>query len=186
MLNETLQQMAKWKKVNIEIPLSINVSAHNLLDPDFIQTIDDLSKRWDVQRNSLTLEVTETAVMMDPEYTISVLNQLSDKGYKIAIDDYGTGYSSLSYLKQLPADELKIDCSFILNMLNDDDSYTIVYSTIELAHNLGMSVTAEGVETLAISDHLHDLGCDLQQGYFFSRPLAADDFVAWLQDNQKD
>lgn len=184
-INEALCQMAEWKKRGIEIPVSINISAHNLLDPNFVQSIAELSDKWDIQRSKLTLEVTETAVMMDPEYTISVLNQLSDKGYKIAIDDYGTGYSSLSYLKQLPADELKIDCSFILNMLNDDDSYTIVYSTIELAHNLGMSVTAEGVESQAISDHLHDLGCELQQGFFFSKPLPADEFVAWLQQHSK-
>jgi len=184
-INEALCQMAEWKKRGIEIPVSINISAHNLLDPHFVQSIAELSDKWNIQRSKLTLEVTETAVMMDPEYTISVLNQLSDKGYKIAIDDYGTGYSSLSYLKQLPADELKIDCSFILNMLNDDDSYTIVYSTIELAHNLGMSVTAEGVESRAISDHLHDLGCELQQGFFFSRPLPVDEFVAWLQQHSE-
>ncbi|MDH3355462.1 MAG: GGDEF domain-containing phosphodiesterase, partial [Chromatiales bacterium] len=184
-VDETLRQMSEWQKRDIEIPISINISAHNLLDPNFVQTICDLSDKREVPRNRITLEVTETAVMMDPEYTISVLNQLSDKGFKIAIDDYGTGYSSLSYLKQLPADELKIDCSFILNMLEDDDSYTIVYSTIELAHNLGMSVTAEGVETRAISDHLLDLKCELQQGFFFSKPLPATKFESWLQGHKK-
>ncbi len=182
-INETFEQMAEWKKEGIKIPISINISAHNLLDPNFIHCIDELSSKWNVRCSTVTLEVTETAVMMDPEYTISVLNQMSEKGYKIALDDYGTGYSTLSYLKQLPADELKIDSSFIRNMLDDDDSYTIVYSTIELAHNLGMSVTAEGVENLELSEQLHDLGCELQQGYFFSKPLPADEFVAWQQNN---
>jgi diguanylate cyclase (GGDEF)-like protein/PAS domain S-box-containing protein len=180
-INDVLQQMAQWQERGIKIPIAINISAHNLLDPKFVQLICDLTQQWQVPHHRLTLEVTETAVMMDPEFTIAALNRLNDQGFNIAIDDYGTGYSSLSYLKQLPADELKIDCSFILHMLEDDDSYTIVYSTIELAHNLGMSVTAEGVESRAISDHLLDLGCELQQGFFFSKPLPVAEFEAWLK-----
>jgi EAL domain-containing protein (putative c-di-GMP-specific phosphodiesterase class I) len=123
--------------------------------------------------------------MADPDYTQSLLNDLNRLGHPIAIDDYGTGYSSLAYIHRLPADELKIDSSFILQMLENEDSAVIVRSTIELGHNLSMRITAEGVETQELAEVLTTLGADLLQGYHFSRPVPADQFITLLQANQR-
>ena len=108
-----------------------------------------------------------------------MLNRLSEQGFKLSIDDFGTGYSSLAYLKRLPVDELKIDKSFVMGMETGEDDAMIVRSTIDLAHNLGLTVVAEGVETAAIQDRLRALHCDEAQGYHIARPLPVDDFLAW-------
>ena len=129
----------------------------------------------------LILEITETSVMSDAEYAMRVLNRLSAMGLTLAIDDFGTGYSSLSYLKRLPVDEVKIDKSFVLNMQDDENDAVIVRSIIDLAGNLGLRVVAEGVETEDAWDALRDMGCDIAQGYFISRPLPADQLGAWLE-----
>jgi EAL domain-containing protein (putative c-di-GMP-specific phosphodiesterase class I) len=117
--------------------------------------------------------------MDDPQRAESTLNRLSERGFKLSIDDFGTGYSSLAYLKRLPVDELKIDKSFVMNMEKDEDDAKIVRSTIDLAHNLGLTVVAEGVENQLIWDKLHALHCDEAQGYFMSKPLPSEAFVAW-------
>ena len=129
---------------------------------------------------ALTLEITESVIMEDPERALNVVTELDALGVRISIDDFGTGYSSLGYLKRLPASEIKIDKSFVIEMDNDPDDATIVRSTIELAHNLGLQVVAEGVETASIWDALQELGCDYGQGYHLSRPLAADRIAPFI------
>jgi EAL domain-containing protein (putative c-di-GMP-specific phosphodiesterase class I) len=121
--------------------------------------------------------------MSRPESALKVLSRLHAMGLRISIDDFGTGYSSLAYLAQLPVDELKIDYSFVSNMIKNSSDEVIVRSTIELAHNLGLSVVAEGVESKEIWDHLEMLGCDVGQGYFFSRPLPSDELSRWLAES---
>ena len=133
-----------------------------------------------MQPSSLCLEITESAIMDDPQRAQATLEQLSSMGFKLSIDDFGTGYSSLAYLKRLPVNELKIDKSFVLAMERDLDDAKIVRSTIELAHNLGLSVVAEGVETAKAWKLLATLGCDEGQGYFMGKPMPADQFVGWL------
>ena len=119
--------------------------------------------------------------MDDPQRAEAMLNRLSEQGFKLSIDDFGTGYSSLAYLKRLPVDELKIDKSFVMGMEAGEDDAMIVRSTIDLAHNLGLTVVAEGVETAAILERLRALACDEAQGYHISRPVPAQEFLAWQQ-----
>ncbi|HZQ62478.1 MAG TPA: EAL domain-containing protein, partial [Casimicrobiaceae bacterium] len=126
------------------------------------------------------LEITESAILDDPGHAVENLNRLHALGCRIAIDDYGTGYSSLGYLRRLPLHELKIDKSFVIRMADDESDALIVRSTIDLAHNMGLAVVAEGVEDEITLERLRGLGCDMVQGYLLSRPLAAADVVAWM------
>jgi len=129
----------------------------------------------------LKLEITESAVMADAERAIDVLGQLRAMGVRSSVDDFGTGYSSLSYLKRLPVDELKIDRSFVRHIARDENDVAIVRSTIGLAHDLGLTVVAEGIEDRQSWDVLARMGCDVVQGFYISRPLAADALVEWLR-----
>jgi len=126
------------------------------------------------------LEVTESAVMDDPEKAIAILSQFNEMGINLSIDDFGTGYSSMAQLKRLPVHELKIDKSFVLDVVNSEDDKIIVRSTIELAHNMHLKVVAEGVESLAVLKLLHELNCDSAQGFYLSKPVAAHVFEKWL------
>ena len=130
---------------------------------------------------SLEIEITENLLMTDISNISRLLKQISDLGVSIAIDDFGTGYSSLAYLKTLPLHTLKIDKSFVMDMANDENDAVIVRSTIDLAHNLGFDVVAEGIEDSETLDLLAMLGCDSAQGYYFSKPLLPDKFLVWLQ-----
>jgi EAL domain-containing protein (putative c-di-GMP-specific phosphodiesterase class I) len=127
----------------------------------------------------MCLEITESAIMDEPQRALATLNALSAAGFKLSIDDFGTGYSSLAYLKRLPVNELKIDRSFVMAMEKDIDDAKIVRSTIDLAHNLGLTVVAEGVENPAVLELLAELGCDEAQGYHMSRPLPANEMAAF-------
>ncbi|MEK9953171.1 MAG: EAL domain-containing protein, partial [Curvibacter sp.] len=160
--------------------ISVNLSTRDLLDLELSTRLARLLHAHGVQASSFCLEITESAIMDDPQRAEAMLNRLSGQGYKLSIDDFGTGYSSLAYLKRLPVDELKIDKSFVMGMEHDKDDATIVRSTIDLAHNLGLSVVAEGVENAAILELLRGLGCDEVQGYHISRPMPAPDFMEWL------
>ncbi len=133
---------------------------------------------------ALTLEITETSIMGDPGRTLSVLDRLAGLGLVLAIDDFGTGYSSLAYLKRLPVDEVKIDKSFVLDMKTDPDDEAIVRSTVDLGHNLGLRVVAEGVEDEDTWQRLAELGCDRAQGYHLGHPMPADVFEAWLAERR--
>ncbi|PIF93160.1 diguanylate cyclase/phosphodiesterase [Acidovorax sp. 62] len=161
--------------------VSVNLSTRDLLDPELSQRLGDILARHGVAASAFCLEITESAIMDDPQRAEAMLNRLSEQGFKLSIDDFGTGYSSLAYLKRLPVDELKIDKSFVMGMEAGEDDAMIVRSTIDLAHNLGLTVVAEGVETAAILERLRALACDEAQGYHISRPVPAQDFLAWQQ-----
>jgi diguanylate cyclase (GGDEF)-like protein len=164
------------------IRLAINLSAWNLQDPDLHATVQELLTRYKMPAEMLTLEITETTMMKDPVQAREALNRLNKMGVILAIDDYGTGFSSLSYLKLLPVHELKIDKSFIFDMLDDDNDATIVKSTIELAHNLGFKVIAEGVENQQTLLQLRHLKCETVQGYYLSKPQDINALTQWLQN----
>jgi len=180
-LNAALQQCAQWQRDGIELTVALNLSAKNFQEPNLVRDIERGLKQWGVKASRLRLEIVESAVMQDPQHVQTVMESLNRLGVLFSIDDFGTGYSSLSHLKQLPADEIKIDKSFVTEMANDDDSAVIVRAIIDLAHNMGRDVIAEGVESQDILDLLVILGCDRVQGYYIGAPLPPDDLLAWLK-----
>ncbi len=159
--------------------IAINLSTRDLLDLEFPARLEAILLRNAITAEAFCLEITESAIMDDPQRAQGTLVRLSQMGFKLSIDDYGTGYSSLAYLKRLPVDELKIDKSFVMNMEKDEDDAKIVRSTIDLAHNLGLSVVAEGVENQLIWDKLRELQCDEAQGYYMGKPMPAGEFGEW-------
>ncbi len=182
-MQEALTQCAAWMQGGLNIKMSINISAHNLIDLSLPSTVAALLKQLQLAPEKLVLEVTESVFMLDPESSLIVLDELKALGIVLSIDDYGTGYSSLSYLKKMPVHELKIDQGFIFDMLVNENDAMIVSSTVALAHSLGLSVVAEGVETEEAWHYLQKLGCDTIQGYFVSAPLPADTFLEWLNES---
>ena len=164
----------------IHLKVSVNLSTRDLLDQDLPNKFSDILKRHQVTPASFCLEITESAIMDDPVRAQQTLERLHAMGVDLSIDDFGTGYSSLAYLKRLPVDELKIDKSFVLNMENDIGDTKIVRSTIDLGHNMGLRVVAEGIESEAVWRLLAALGCDQGQGYFMSRPIPGDKLVEWI------
>jgi len=160
--------------------VSVNLSTRDLLDLELPEKLDAILRRHRALAEGFCLEITESAIMDDPQRAESTLNRLAERGYKLSIDDFGTGYSSLAYLKRLPVDELKIDKSFVMAMEKDAGDAKIVRSTIDLAHNLGLTVVAEGVENAAVLSLLHTLQCDEGQGYHMSKPLPVADFCDWV------
>jgi diguanylate cyclase (GGDEF)-like protein len=169
------------RDAGLTLRLSVNLSTRDLMDQELPAKIEAMLAPLDVSPGSLCLEITESAIMDDPERALSTLEHLHAMGFKLSIDDFGTGYSSLAYLKRLPVDELKIDKSFVMAMERDLDDARIVRSTIELAHNLGLSVVAEGLETAKAWAMLAQLGCDEGQGYFICKPMPQEQFIAWAQ-----
>ncbi len=159
--------------------LSVNLSTRDLLDQDLPAKFDALLVKHRVPAEAFCLEITESAIMDDPQRALATLNKLSGLGFKLSIDDFGTGYSSLAYLKRLPVDELKIDKSFVMSMEKDLEDAKIVRSTIDLAHNLGLTVVAEGVENAKVWELLRELDCDEAQGYHMGKPMPADEFRNW-------
>jgi diguanylate cyclase (GGDEF)-like protein len=176
-LDQALKQSRDWDNAGFPLKMSVNLSVRNLLDPQLPGKIEHMLQKWGVPANRLELELTETSIMQDPRRASGCLDALHALGVRIAIDDFGTGYSSLFYLKRLPISVLKIDKSFILNMPSNDNDAAIVRSIIDLAHNLGIEVVAEGVETEEVRNHLRALGCDLSQGYYHGRPIPAEDLT---------
>ena len=181
-INQAISDCATWQADNVNIGVSINLSAWNLQDPKLPELITASLQRNQLHPSFLSLEITESAVMSDPARAREVMNELDDMGLSLEIDDYGTGFSSLAYLKLLPVSTLKIDKSFVMDMLNDPNDLIIVRSTIELAHNLGMTVIAEGVENTAILDDLRSMRCDIAQGYYISKPVPKDKLLQWYKD----
>ncbi|HJV26102.1 MAG TPA: EAL domain-containing protein [Aromatoleum sp.] len=178
-LEAAFRQSHAWFEAGIQRPLSVNLSAQDLRDPRLIERISGLFATWAMPPETLQFELTESALMDDPAGARETLDKLKDLGVDLFIDDFGTGYSSLSYLQQLPLDSLKIDQSFVTSMLNSEGSAIIVRSTVELGHNLGLGVVAEGVETEAHWEQLQALGCDTAQGHFVSRPFPTMQFDEW-------
>jgi diguanylate cyclase (GGDEF)-like protein len=177
-------QSRAWHEQGLDLKTAINVSALDLADPGFAGFIAAQLREHSVAPGSLIVEITESAVMADPELAMGQLQQLCELGVHLSIDDYGTGYSSMAQLKRLPVHELKIDKSFVLDLLSNPDDDIIVRSTIELGHNMGLKIVAEGVETEAILERLDQLGCDIAQGYLLSKPLPPAAFADWLAATQ--
>ena len=178
-IENSLAQSAKWLKQGLVHNISINISARNLLDDNLPNRLALLLNNYDVEPSSIELEITESALMTEPDKALQNLHSLHKLGVMISIDDFGTGYSSLSYLRQMPIHKLKIDKTFVLNMDSNDGDRVIVESTINLAHNLGHKVVAEGVENKEVLALLDGLGCDEAQGYYICRPLTVDNLEGW-------
>lgn len=180
-LNEALRQCQAWRREGIELSVAVNVSARNL-EPAFPERISAFLQNHELAAQSLQLEITEGTIMKDPVHAKEILSRINALGIKIAIDDFGTGYSSLSYLSQLPVNQIKIDRSFVMNLSTDPNAAVIVRSTVDLGHQLGLEVIAEGVESNEVLERLRELGCDSVQGYFISRPLKAPDLRRWFDE----
>jgi diguanylate cyclase (GGDEF)-like protein/PAS domain S-box-containing protein len=181
-MEESLSQLEKWRRVGIDLTMAVNLSAANLHETSLPGNIAELLERFNVPGHSLIVEITESAIMAaQADRTVRLL---SDMGVRLSIDDFGTGYSSLSYLKTLPVDEIKIDRSFVQHMATDNDDAAIVQPTIDLGHNLHIKVVAEGVETKAASSMLRVFRCDYAQGYYISPPLEAAALEDWLQTSR--
>jgi diguanylate cyclase (GGDEF)-like protein len=179
-IEQALAQMVAWRRRGIDLEMSVNLSARNLLDPAVPERVAELLARHELPAERLTLEVTESAALADPERAVAALETLRASGVGVSVDDFGTGNASIEYLATLPASELKIDRSFITGMLEDTRAQAIVRATMDLARNLGLKLVAEGIETEAVMAHLAALGCQTGQGYFFSRPLPAQELTERL------
>jgi diguanylate cyclase (GGDEF)-like protein len=180
LIEQALAQMVAWRTVGVYVQMSVNLSARNLLDVALPAQVSELLERYVIRAERLTLEVTESAALVDPERAVAVLAALRASGIEISVDDFGTGNASIEYLAKLPASEIKIDRSFITDILEDRRADAIVRSTLDLARNLELTVVAEGIETEAAMEHLTTLGCETGQGYYFSRPLPPDELTAQL------
>jgi len=179
-LKEALGQAEKWHNKNLKLNIAINLSPTTFLDSDLPDLIIGMLSIYDIPAEYVILEITESSMIKDPDLAMEILNRLTKRGLKISIDDFGTGYSSLAYLKKLPVSEIKIDKSFVSDMLKNDNDAVIVKSIIDLGHNLSLNVVAEGVEDKKTAARLKTLGCDVLQGYYFSKPLSNKDFLGWL------
>jgi diguanylate cyclase (GGDEF)-like protein len=183
-IDEALRQCRSWQEGGLALSVSVNLSMRNLVDVEFPEHVAELLVKHDLAPQWLELEITESTMLADPVRTKQVLDRLSAMGVRLSLDDFGTGYSSLSYLKRLPLDELKIDRSFVMNMLENEDDAVIVRSTIDLGRNLGLEVVAEGVETRETWGQLRRLGCDVAQGYYLTRPVPPEELERWLRDRE--
>ena len=179
-LGAAVKQSRTWSDKGINVKIAVNLSAHDLGNRHLPAELANLLAAYDVSPGRLILEITESAVMEDPTHALDVLKTLSGMGLTLSIDDYGIGHSSLAYLKGLPVQEIKIDKSFVLKLADSRGDQILVKSTIELGHNLGLRVTAEGIEDRASLEILQNLGCDTGQGYYISRPVSAADFETFF------
>jgi diguanylate cyclase (GGDEF)-like protein len=185
-LEKAITQLAVWQSQGIDLCIAINLSARDLLNPALAGTIETLCSKHGVSPSMLKIEITESVIMSHPDKIIDMLDQPAMSKVNYAIDDFGTGYSSLSYLKKLPIREVKIDKSFVLDMVDDADDASIVRSVIELAHSLGHIVVAEGVENEQVLTQLVQLGCDAVQGFYFSPAVEAGNVLAVIENIEKD
>jgi diguanylate cyclase (GGDEF)-like protein len=179
-LSRSLSTLSEWRRNGYDLDISVNLSALDLVDEQLCRRIERQLDEHDLPAAVVTLEITESSLMVDTPRTMSTVEQLRELGVKLSLDDFGTAYSSLSYLRRLPVAELKVDRSFVSNLLIDAQDEVIVRSTIDLGHALGLAVAAEGVENEAMLEQLRNAGCDLGQGYGISRPLGRDQFANWL------
>jgi len=177
LLKLVMRQVSDWLRDGLAIEVSVNISAQDLLDPELPDILAGLLASYEVPPSQLVVEITETTIIADPERALQVMSRLADMGVQLSIDDFGTGYSSLSTLKKMPISEIKIDQSFVTDMMTSSNDLTIVEATIGLAHSLGLKVVAEGVETQEVADRLKDLGCDSLQGFLFSKPVPPKEFA---------
>ncbi|MFK8068422.1 MAG: EAL domain-containing protein [Gammaproteobacteria bacterium] len=179
-LRKAIEQCHDWNQQGLHIKMSVNLSTIDLLDQELPKVILKLLEEYNVEPSQIVLEITESTFVRDTDLALQLLNQIRDAGINLSIDDYGTGFSSLAKLRELPVQELKIDKSFVMNMQDNENDTVIVKSTIDLGHNMGLRITAEGVEDQATLELLNELGCDEIQGYFISRPLPINEFTPWI------
>ena len=180
-VKEALNQCRAWYEAGHQTAIAVNLSTRSLHDPQFADDVTRLIRSCAVSPSWLKMEITESVIMENPDRVLRVLTRLHDLGVRIGIDDFGTGYSSLAYLKRLPVDEIKIDRSFVQDMTSNESDAVIVRSVIDLGHNLGLCVVAEGVENRETWDMLAAMGCDVAQGFYLSRPLPPDELDIWLE-----
>ncbi len=181
-LGTVLKQIAAWRGAGLDLKISMNVSASNLLEPDFAGRVVESLVEHSLEASCLEIEITETAVMEHAGPALSALETLAGAGVRLAIDDFGTGYSSLSYLQRLPTKVVKIDQSFVRDLAEDERARSLVSAMIALSHDLGYRVVAEGVETKQILDIIEGLSCDEAQGYLIGRPMAPENFTSWCRE----
>ena len=184
-MQAAFRQSYVWRQDGLSVPVAVNLSARDLRDPKLIERVRNHFATWGADAGDIQFELTESALMQDPQGSLECLHRLKDLGSDLFIDDFGTGYSSLAYLQKLPVDAIKIDKSFVQDMLSNNDSNVIVRSTIDLAHDLDLEVVAEGVEDRAGWEHLSAQGCDVAQGYVISEPIRAEAFAAWRSERAR-
>lgn len=181
-IHSACRRLSEWTELPPKLRVAINITPSLINNTDIIAMLESATKIWNVGSDRLMIEVTENALMADRDTSHDVLTQIRDFGCHVSIDDFGTGYSSLAYLKDIPADELKIDRTFVMGMLEDNDDHKIVEHAIGIAKSFGLSVVAEGVESEAMLRELKKLGCDYAQGYYISEPMPAKNFVDFCTD----
>lgn len=185
-VRRALRQCREWKDKGLDLTVSLNISTRDLINPELPNVVAAELAASRVEPDRLCLEITESGFMEDPAHALEILSRLNALGVGLSIDDYGAGFSSLSYIRKLPVGELKIDQSFVTNLARNSEDAIIVKSTIDLGHNMGLKVVAEGVEDRESWELLRRLGCDHAQGYYMSKPLAADRLEVWLTTGAMD
>lgn len=183
-LNVALRQCIRYQEIFPEFSVAVNLSPSLLTNRSIVEIVANAAGIWAINPASLILEVTEGAMMMNPKKSLDILNEFHQLGFGVSIDDFGTGYSSLAYLKNLPADEIKIDKSFVMNMASDEKDASIVKAAVDLAHTLDLKIVAEGVEDQKTLDILSEMGCDFAQGYYMAKPMPSEDLITWIQDSE--
>jgi diguanylate cyclase (GGDEF)-like protein len=183
-LRQAFNDCAKWNLAGKNLKVSINLSTKDLHDPELPDFIEGIRAATKVNPGWIIFEITEGSIMTDPEQAMEILQRLDGMGYNLSIDDFGTGYSSLAYLKKMPLSELKIDRSFVQDLISSENDAVIVSATINLAHNLGLKIVAEGVENKETLSKLKEYGCDIAQGYYINKPLTFEELDIWLEDSQ--
>jgi len=182
-LDKAMKQCREWQDAGAPIHVAVNVSAKSLLEETLPSKVQSMLDKWNIDPRFLKIEITESSIMADPAHALAIMSMLQSMGVRLSVDDFGTGYSSLTHLRELPIDEIKIDKSFVTGMITSEADAAIVRTVIDLAHNLGKQVCAEGVEDAETMHRLEEMGCDLAQGYFISRPVPAATLMTWLTEN---
>lgn len=180
LLDHVMAQTAQWRRSGFHLVPSVNLSAQDLLAPELVDLVEAMLQKYQLEPSSFCLEITESALMKEPQISLRHLNDLASLGVKLSIDDYGTGHASLAYLKTLPVHELKIDRAFVQDVDTSPRNAAIVRSTVVLCHELGLSVVAEGAETQSEMDYLRTINCDLVQGFVVARPMPSQDLINWM------
>ena len=183
-LGTVLRHQSEWKEHGVDLDVSVNLSTLNFMDVDLPEIISQALGTWRADPKTVTLEITESATIVDADQSIAVMKRLKAIGLRLSVDDFGTGYSSLSYVKDFPLDELKIDKQFVQQMRQSKGDQQIVRSVIDLAHNFELSVVAEGVEDEATLKELKKMGCDMAQGFLMSPALPAEQLMGWLKQQR--
>ena len=184
-LSRAIAQAASWHHAGKALPIAVNIGADDVSDSRLDARVAGLVTRNQLPPSLLTLELTESGFIEDPDRALSMLNALGALGVNLSIDDFGTGYSSLSHLARMPAHELKIDRSFVQGLETDAEYAAVVRSAIDMGHSLGMKVVAEGIETELAADRLRALGCDIAQGYLYAKPMPLDQLERWLEGRER-